>query len=85
VMVVNGSGVCIEGATVQVTSGPSAGPPVEQDSECSAWSYGGGGVELRNLVPGVSVTVRATTPDGRMQEKALMPLAGTYSATMFTP
>jgi hypothetical protein len=27
VMVVDGSGVCIEGATVQITSGPSAGPP----------------------------------------------------------
>jgi hypothetical protein len=85
VMVVERSGVCIRGATVQIMTGPSAGPSIEQDAECDAWSYSGG-VEFHNLAPGVEVTIRATTPSGGVQEKAVSPSVGGYwGATLFDP
>ncbi|PYP78240.1 MAG: hypothetical protein DMD35_11960 [Gemmatimonadetes bacterium] len=83
-MVIDGTGVCIDDATVQVVGGQSVGPSVVQDANCDAWSYDGG-VLFQNLTPGVEMTIRATTPSGRVQEKTVMPAVGVYSVTLFSP
>jgi hypothetical protein len=83
-MVVDAGGVCIVGATVQVVGGQGIGPGVVQDADCDAWSYSGG-VLFGNLVPGVEMTIRATTPGGRVQEKTVVPTLGSYTVTLFTP
>jgi hypothetical protein len=84
VMVVDPTGVCIEAATVQVVSGQGVGPSVVQDAECDAWSSSGG-ILFDNLTPGVEMTIRATTPSGRVQEQTVLPSVGSYSVTLFTP
>jgi hypothetical protein len=84
VMVVDPSGLCIDDATVQVVSGQRVGPSVVQDADCDAWGYGGG-VLFEDLTPGIEMTIRATAPSGRFEEKTVMPSVGWYTATLFTP
>lgn len=68
------SGVCIEGATVEVVGGQGLGQKVLQDP-CNVWSYGGGFV-IRDLIPGVSVTLRASAPGWRPEEETFFPNMG---------
>jgi hypothetical protein len=84
VMVIEPTGECIDRATVQVISGQRVGPAVVQDAECDAWSYGGG-VLFMDLTPEVAMAIRATAPDGRVEEKTVMPTVGWYEATTFKP
>ena len=57
-MVLDGSGVCIPGAIVEVVSGPAAGLTVTQETPCDAWSYFGG-FHIEGLTPGVTLLARA--------------------------
>ena len=57
-MVVDSSGVCIPGATVEVLSGRSTGVTVTQVTPCDAWSYWGG-FQIAGLDPGVTLLARA--------------------------
>ena len=67
-MVVDPSGICIAGATIQVVSGPGAGQTFVQDSDCDAWAYSGG-VWFGNLVSGVTMTLRASAVGYNAMEK----------------
>ena len=82
-MVVSESGACIDGATIQVVSGQSAGVTVPQTTPCDAWAYDGG-VLFKDLTPGVAMTLRATAPGWAPLEKTVVPSAGPYSALLFT-
>jgi hypothetical protein len=83
-MVVDGSGVCIVGATVQVVSGQGLGQSMRQTTPCDAWSYDGG-VMFRDLTPGVEMTLRASASGYDAQEKTVAPSLGGQMAVLFTP
>jgi hypothetical protein len=83
-MVVDGSGGCIPGATVQVAQGQAVGEPITQETPCSVWDYSGG-VEYHNLTAGVSMTLRATAPGYAVEEKTITPFLGPQTAFIFAP
>jgi hypothetical protein len=82
-MVIEGSGGCIENATVQVVSGQRQGENQVQETPCGAWDYGGGFL-FKNLTPGVPMTLRASAPGWTTQEQTFMPFTGAYSAVFLT-
>ena len=83
-MVVDESGVCIAGATVQVVSGQGLGQSMTQITPCDAWSYDGG-VMFRDLTPGVEITLRASASGYAAQEKTVVPSLGSQMAVLFAP
>ena len=82
-MVVDETGVCIVGATVQVVRGRELGQSITQTTPCDAWAYDGG-VVFRDLDPGVELTLRASASGYVAQERTLVP-SGWQSAILFTP
>jgi hypothetical protein len=82
-MVVNGSGVCIVGATVEVVRGQGLGQSITQATPCDAWAYDGG-VVFRDLTPGVEMTLRASASGYAAQEKTVVPV-GAQTAVLFEP
>lgn len=82
-MVLEGSGICIENATVQVVSGERQGESQVQETPCDAWAYGGG-FFFKNLTPDVPMTLRASAPGWTTQERTFMPFTGAYSAVSLT-
>jgi hypothetical protein len=52
-MVAGDSGLCIQGATVQVVAGQALGPSETQKEPCDVWDAGG--VTFEELVPGVEI------------------------------
>jgi hypothetical protein len=83
-MVVDESGVCIVGATVQVVRGQGVGQSVKQTTPCDAWAYDGGFV-FRDLTPGVEMTLRASASGYAEQEKIVAPSSGPQMAVLFAP
>jgi hypothetical protein len=77
-----GSGLCLDGATIQVVSGQSAGVSVPQTTPCDVWDADGG-VWLKDLVPGVAMTLRATAAGRTPLEKTVVPSSGNQSAVVF--
>jgi len=77
--VVDEGGVCIEGATVQVTAGQSVGQTIAQKTPCDAWAADNG-FQFNNLTPGVVMTLRASAPGWSTCEYAVTPHAGSQSA-----
>lgn len=69
--VVDESGVCILGATVEIVSGPGAGREAVQETICNAWDYAAG-FEFRGLPLGVTVTLRASRDGYEAQERSLV-------------
>ena len=82
-MVVGPSGVCIEGATVQVVGGQGLGQSITQTTPCDAWAYGGGFV-LKGLTPSVEMTLRASAPGWSTQEKTVAPHFDPQTAVLLT-
>lgn len=82
VMVVEATGACIPGATVQVVAGQAAGNLVTQETPCSVWDYAGG-VEYHKLVAGVPMTLRAAAPGYSTVDSTVAPTTGAQSATIF--
>src|SRR5215510_4797657 len=80
-MVVRPSGACIEDAMVEVVCGQAKGQSVMQETPCDAWSYDGGFV-LRNLVPGVEMTLRASAPGWSTEEQTVVPHLGWQTAVL---
>ena len=71
----DGSGVCLQGATIQVVSETGdVGEPITQ-TPCGWWDYGGG-VELKGLTPGVPVKLRASASGFIPREQTFMPCVG---------
>jgi hypothetical protein len=83
-MVVDQTGVCIPGATIQVVGGPQCGPPLTQETPCNAWGYSGG-VEYDNLTAGVPMTLRATAPGYAADDTTVTPASNPVSAIIFAP
>lgn len=83
-MVVDESGVCIDGATIQVVRGQSAGLSVPQTTPCAVWDYDGG-VFIKDLTPGVAMTLRATAPGWASLEMTVVPSSGQQGAVLLTP
>ena len=83
-MVVDPSGACIPGATVQVVAGQAVGNPIKQETPCGVWDYAGG-VEIHNLAAGVPMTLRATAAGYAPQEMTITPYGGAQSAIIFAP
>jgi hypothetical protein len=82
--VVDGTGVCIPGATVRVVLGQRAGETITQTTPCDAWAYAGGFV-FEDLTVGVEMTLQASAPGYEVQEKRVVPSLGPQMAILFTP
>lgn len=83
-MVIDGSGVCIAEATVEVVRGQRLGQSIKQTTPCGAWDYDGGFM-FKNLDAGVELTLRASAPGFATQEKAFVPSSGSsYQAVFVT-
>ena len=82
-MVVDEGGACIDGATIQVVGGQSAGVSVPQTTPCDVWDADGG-VYFKDLAPGVAMTLRATAPGWTPLEKVVVPSPGAQVAVVFT-
>jgi hypothetical protein len=75
-MVVDGTGRCIAGATIEVVAGQGpVGEAIAQDTPCGAWDYDGG-VWLPGLTPGVALTLRASAAGYSPVEESVMPIVG---------
>jgi hypothetical protein len=83
-MVVDQTGACITGATIQVVAGQDVGEPITQQTPCDAWGEEGG-VEYHHLTAGMSMTLRATAPGYATEEKTITPFGGPVSAIIFAP
>ena len=84
VMVVDSTGVCIPGATVQIVAGQAVGNPTTQETPCTVWDYEGG-IEYHNLIAGVSMTLRAAAAGYAAEEKTITPFGGPQTAIIFEP
>jgi len=73
--VIDGSGVCIEGATVRVVLGQAAGQSSAQITPCDVWGYSGG-FAFANLTPGVEMTLQASARGYSVYEKKVFPSLG---------
>ena len=79
------SGVCLEGATIQIVRAQGAGEPVPQQTPCDAWGdYGG--LLLDGLNPGEAVTLRGAAPGYASRETSFLPfvMPGSYHAVFIT-
>jgi len=83
-MVVDQTGVCIPGATIQVVAGQDVGEPITQETPCDAWAYSGG-VEYHKLNAGARMTLRAAAPGYAAEDTTVTPGSGPLSAIIFAP
>ena len=85
VMVVDDSGLCIDKATVRVIAGQQVGASATQvqDGTCDAWWFGG--VEFRNLIPGLPMTLRVSAPGYLDVDVTVIPTTGGQQAVLVTP
>ena len=70
--VLESSGLCIDGATVQIVRGQASSQIITQITPCDAWSYGGG-FTFENLTAGVEVTIRASATGYATKEMTVFP------------
>jgi hypothetical protein len=68
--VLDSSGVCLRGGMVEIIDGPSAGQISQQPEECDAWDYEG--FEFDDLPLGATVTLRASAPGYRPQDRKVV-------------
>ena len=80
-MVVHGEG-CVEGAAVEVLSGPATGQKVVQETPCSVWDYPGIAFILTELQPKVSVALRITAPGYVTRGVMLLPTESPLQISM---
>lgn len=81
--VVDATGACIVGATVEVVRGQGLGQNITQSTLCDAWSFDGGAT-FKDLTPGVEMTLRASASGHAAQEKTVVPSLGPQQAILFT-
>lgn len=82
-LIVDGSGECIEGATLRVIAGQRAGESFAQQTPCHVWCYDGGGVPLTGLTAGVAMTFQASAPGYQVNEKRVIPSSKAQTAVEF--
>jgi hypothetical protein len=83
-MVVDATGVCIVGATVEVVRGQGLGQNITQTTPCDAWAYDGG-VLFKELTPGVEMTLRASASGYASKERTVVPSSGPQMAVLLAP
>ena len=83
-MVIEGSGVCIVGASVRVLDGQRAGVSMTQETPCDAWAYSGG-FWFDSLTPGVPMTLRLSAPGYVDLDTTVTPTGGAQQAFLFEP
>ena len=80
--VVDGSGVCIDGGTVEVVGGQRLGERITQETPCNGWGYSGGFV-FGGLTPGVEMIIRASAPGYAPLVGSVTPYTGGQTAFWF--
>jgi hypothetical protein len=80
--VVDDSGGCIDGGTVEVISGQRVGERITQETPCSVWDYGGG-FEFHGLTPGVEMIIRGSAPGYAPLVRSVTPYSGPQTAFLF--
>ena len=85
VMVIGDSGVCIDGATIQIVRAEGAGEPIPQKTPCGAWDDDGG-LLLKDLTPGVELTLLGAASGYARREMSFLPfqIPGSYRAVFIT-
>jgi hypothetical protein len=68
--VLDESGVCLRGGTVEIVEGPGTGLTSGQPDSRGAWDYVG--YDLRNLPLGASVTLRASAQGYRSEDRVVV-------------
>lgn len=71
VMVMDGSGTCIDGAVIEIVSGQGKGFKGTPSASCDVWDLDGGYI-IYGLVPGGSLTIRASAPGYMDSEKTFL-------------
>ena len=75
VMVINESGGCIEGATIQIIGADGPGDPIPQTTPCTAWDVDGGLLLTdSDLTLGVEVTLRGAAVGYAPHEMTFLPM-----------
>jgi len=72
--VLDSSGVCLDGSVVQIVAGPGEGRLSGQPDGCDAWDYAGFGLD--DLPLGATLTLRASAPGHRSEDRELVIPAG---------
>lgn len=85
VMVIGESGVCIDGATIQIVGAQGAGEAIAQRTPCGVWDDDGG-LLLTDLTPGVELTLRGAATGYTRREMSFLPFPtpGSYQAVFIT-
>jgi hypothetical protein len=82
--VIDGSGICVPNATIEIVDGQGVGQRIRQETPCGAWDYGGG-FTIKELTSGIALTVRASAPGFVTQEETFVPTPGPmYQAVFLT-
>ena len=70
-------GLCIAGATVEVTAGQSIGKRMTRTDKCDIWGDANGGeAQFSDLTPDVPMTLRASATGYLAQEMTVVPPSG---------
>ncbi len=80
-LVVDPSGLCIDGATVQVVGGQRVGTTMTQMGPCGAWDYGNE-ILLTGLTPGVEMTLLVSAPGYEPRTTTVIPTPGPRTAVL---
>ena len=83
-MVLQETGVCIPGASIEIVSGQRAGERVVQKTPCNAWGEEGG-VVFTDVSVGVPIALRASAVNFESQERVVIPVSNGQMAILFEP
>ena len=72
VMVIDGSGVCLDGAVIEIVSGQGKGFKGTPSASCDVWNWDGG-YFIYGLFPKDALTIRASAPGYQGGEKTFFP------------
>jgi len=82
VVVIDRSGVCIDDVVIEIVSGQGKGFSGKPLATCDVWDLDGG-YFLFGLVPGESLTIRASAPGYLDGEKAFFPASAEFPQASF--
>ena len=81
-IVIDASGGCIEGATIQIVWAEGAGDPIPQSTPCSVWEVDGG-LLLTGLTPDEELTLRGAARGYAPREMSFRPFPGPSFGAVF--
>ena len=81
-MVIDGSGVCIDGAVIEIVSGQGKGFKGTPSAACDVWDYDGG-YFIYGLIPGDSLTIRALAAGYQDSEVTFLPVTAESAHASF--